>query len=279
MIAADLAQLKEMFGPKTTLGKRRSTFAEAPIAEVVPLEAMIEKEPITVICSQMGWVRAVKAHLPPEDEVKYKEGDQPRFRFHAQTTDKLLLFASNGRVYTIGADKLPGGRGNGEPLRLMVELDDQEEIVALLPYRPESRILVASSTGKGFMAEADKLIASTRQGKQVMNLPEGSVTRVCLAVDGDHVAVLGTNRKLLIYPLDQLPIRGRGQGVSLQRYPKGELADIKTFNLLDGLSWRSGGAAARVRTEYELDGWLGKRGNVGRLVPKGFPSRKSFGEV
>jgi topoisomerase-4 subunit A len=262
VIAADLAQLKEMFGPKTTLGKRRSTFAEAPIAEVVPLEAMIEKEPITVICSQMGWVRAIKAHLPPEDEVKYKEGDQARFRFHAQTTDKLLLFASNGRVYTIGADKLPGGRGNGEPLRLMVELDDQEEIVALLPYRPENRILVASSAGK-----------------QVMNLPDGSVTRVCLAVEGDHVAVLGTNRKLLIYPLNQLPIRGRGQGVSLQRYPKGELADIKTFTLLDGLSWQSGGASGRVRTEYELDGWLGKRGNVGRLVPKGFPSRKSFGEV
>ena len=279
VIAADLAELKVMFGPKTDLGKRRSDFSDAPQAEVVPLEAMIEKEPITVICSQMGWVRAIKGHLPAEDEVKYKEGDQPRFRFHAQTTDKLLLFASNGRVYTIGADKLPGGRGHGEPLRLMVELDDQEDIVALLRFKSESRILVASSAGKGFLAQADKLMASTRQGKQVMNLPEGTVTRVCLVAEGDHVAVLGTNRKLLIYPLDQLPTRGRGQGVSLQRYPKGELADIKTFDLVDGLSWRSGGASGRLRTEYDLERWLGRRGNVGRLVPKGFPSRKSFGEV
>ena len=279
VIAADLAELKVMFGPKTDLGKRRSDFSDAPQAEVVPLEAMIEKEPITVICSQMGWVRAIKGHLPAEDEVKYKEGDQPRFRFHAQTTDKLLLFASNGRVYTIGADKLPGGRGHGEPLRLMVELDDQEDIVALLRFKSESRILVASSAGKGFLAQADKLMASTRQGKQVMNLPEGTVTRVCLVAEGDHVAVLGTNRKLLIYPLEQLPTRGRGQGVSLQRYPKGELADIKTFDLVDGLSWRSGGASGRLRTEYDLERWLGRRGNVGRLVPKGFPSRKSFGEV
>ena len=279
VIAADLAELKVMFGPKTDLGKRRSDFSEAPQAEVVPLEAMIEKEPITVICSQMGWVRAIKGHLPAEDEVKYKEGDQPRFRFHAQTTDKLLLFASNGRVYTIGADKLPGGRGHGEPLRLMVELDDQEDIVALLRFKSESRILVASSAGKGFLAQADKLMASTRQGKQVMNLPQGTVTRVCLVAEGDHLAVLGTNRKLLIYPLDQLPTRGRGQGVSLQRYPTGELADIKTFDLVDGLSWRSGGASGRLRTEYDLERWLGRRGNVGRLVPKGFPSRKSFGEV
>ena len=279
VIAADLAELKVMFGPKTDLGKRRSDFSEAPQAEAVPLEAMIEKEPITVICSQMGWVRAIKGHLPAEDEVKYKEGDQPRWRFHAQTTDKLLLFASNGRVYTIGADKLPSGRGHGEPLRLMVELDDQEDIVALLRFKPESRVLVASSAGKGFLAQADRLLASTRQGKQVMNLPAGTVTRVCLAAEGDHVAVLGTNRKLLIYPLDQLPTRGRGQGVSLQRYPKGELADIKTFNLVDGLSWRSGGASGRLRTEYDLERWIGRRGNVGRLVPKGFPSRKSFGEV
>ena len=279
VIAADLAELKVMFGPKTGLGKRRSDFSEAPQAEVVPLEAMIEREPVTVICSQMGWVRAIRGHLPPEDEVKYKDGDQPRFRFHAQTTDKLLLFASNGRVYTIGADKLPGGRGHGEPLRLMVELDDREDIVALLRFKAESRILVASSAGKGFLAETDKLIASTRQGKQVMNLPEGTVTRVCLVAGGDHVAVLGTNRKLLIYPLDELPTRGRGQGVVLQRYPKGELADIKTFDLVDGLSWRSGGASGRLRTEYDLERWLGRRGNVGRLVPKGFPSRKSFGEV
>ena len=174
---------------------------------------------------------------------------------------------------------MPGGRGNGEPLRLMVELDDNEDIVALLPYRAESQVLVASSAGKGFLVEADKLIASTRQGKQVMNLPESAVTRVCTVAEGDHVAVLGSNRKLLIYPLDALPTRGRGQGVVLQRYPKGELADIKTFALADGLSWRTSGASGRVRTEYELEMWIGKRGNVGRLVPKGFPSRKSFGEV
>ncbi|MEE8370989.1 MAG: DNA topoisomerase IV subunit A, partial [Sphingomonadales bacterium] len=276
VISADLGELKKLFGPKTELGRRRTEFSEVHGVEEVPVEAMMEKEPVTVICSEMGWVRVIKSHLPADDQVKYKEGDRPRFRFHAQTTDKLLLFATNGRFYTILAGHLPGGRGLGEPLRLMVDLDDLEEIVAFLPYRPGSRMLLASDQGKGLIVEADNVIAMTRNGRQVMNLPGPAAAKACLALTGDHLAVLGTNRKLLIYPLDEISTIARGQGVVLQKYAKGGLADVKIFRLLDGLSWRMGGASKRIRTEHDLDMWIGRRGNVGRLVPKGFPRRPSF---
>ncbi|MCH8863003.1 MAG: DNA topoisomerase IV subunit A [Proteobacteria bacterium] len=276
VVTGGLREMKAKFGPKTKLGARRTSFEDAPMTDVVPLEAMIEKEPVTVVCSKMGWVRALKGHMSVDEEVRYKEGDGPAFRFHAHTTDRIIAFATNGKAYTIGAEKLPGGRGNGEPIRLMLNLDSSEEILALFVYREGARVIVASSAGKGFLVETEKLVASTRGGRQVMNVANGSRASVCRQARGDSVAVLGENRKLLIFPLADLPVMARGQGVTLQRYKEGGLADLKTFTLEEGLSWRMGGAAGRTRTELDLENWQGRRGNAGRLVPKGFPARKSF---
>ena len=277
LIADDLRDVKKRFGKDTELGRRRTDFAEAPTAEIVPIEAMIEKEPITVVCSAMGWIRGIKGHVALEEPLKYKEGDEGRFVLHAQTTDKLLLFASNGRFYTLGADKLPGGRGHGEPVRLMIDLPNEDAIVALFVYRPGSRVLVASSEGRGFLAEADALIASTKNGKQVMNVKDPVRAVACLAAEGDAVAVVGDNRKLLVFALDEVPVMTRGRGVILQRYKGGGLADVTVFNRADGLSWRMGGSGERTRTEHDLAVWEGKRANMGRLPPKGFPKNNRFG--
>lgn len=275
-ISEQLTDLKKMFGPKDQLGARRTSFADAPDVVAMPMEAMIEKEAITVICSKMGWVRALKGHLAEDEEVKFKDGDAPRFRFHAHTTDKLLVFASNGKFYTLGADKLPGGRGNGEPIRLMFDLDNNQEIVALFPYVEGEKMLLGSSVGKGFLVETSSLIASTRGGKQVMNVSGDARAMVCTPVEGDYVAVIGQNRKLLIFGIDELSIMTRGQGVTLQKYKDGGLADLKTFNLDEGLSWTMGGNEARMRTETDLEMWIGKRANAGRMVMRGFPQRGTF---
>ncbi|MCG8507502.1 MAG: DNA topoisomerase IV subunit A [Sphingomonadales bacterium] len=277
VIADDLRDVKKRFGKDTELGRRRTDFAEAPTAEIVPIEAMIEKEPITVVCSAMGWIRGIKGHVALDEPLKYKEGDEGRFVLHAQTTDKLLLFASNGRFYTLGADKLPGGRGHGEPVRLMIDLPNEDAIVALFVHRPGSRVLVASSEGRGFLAEADALIASTKNGKQVMNVKDPVRAVACLAAEGDAVAVVGDNRKLLVFALDEVPVMTRGRGVILQRYKGGGLADVTVFNRADGLSWRMGGSGERTRTEHDLAVWEGKRANMGRLPPKGFPKNNKFG--
>ena len=277
VIADDLRDVKKRFGKDTELGRRRTAFAEAPTAEIVPIEAMIEKEPITVVCSAMGWIRGIKGHVALDEPLKYKEGDEGRFVLHAQTTDKLLLFASNGRFYTLGADKLPGGRGHGEPVRLMIDLPNEDAIVALFVHRPGSRVLVASSEGRGFLAEADALIASTKNGKQVMNVKDPVRAVACLAAEGDAVAVVGDNRKLLVFALDEVPVMTRGRGVILQRYKGGGLADVTVFNRADGLSWRMGGSGERTRTEHDLAVWEGKRANMGRLPPKGFPKNNKFG--
>ena len=277
-IMEDTKEMKKLHGKNTALGKRRSDFQDAPEIEDVPLEAMIEKEPITVICSQKGWVRAMKGHVSPEEEIKFKDGDGPKFRFHAYTTDKLLAFATNGKFFTIGADKLPGGRGHGEPMRLMIDLDASEDFVAFLPYVAGQRVMVASTAGRGFVAETDNLIASTRGGKQVMNVKGDIKAHSAKPITEDHdaVAVLGDNRKMLIFKLEELPTMNRGQGVLLQRYKDGGMSDYKLFKEEDGISWTMGGDSGRVRTETDLLPWLGKRGNAGRLVPRGFPQRKSF---
>jgi topoisomerase-4 subunit A len=277
-VADDIAAIKERFGAKTKLGKRRTDFAEAPVADIVPLEAMIEREPITVICSEKGWIRAMKGHQEQSDEVKYKEGDHGRFWIHAQTTDKLLLFASNGRFYTLGCDKLPGGRGHGEPVRLMIDLGNDEDIVALFVHQPGARLLVASNDGKGFVVEADKALAQTRAGKQVLNLDNdgkagGGKAKLCVPADGDTVAVVGDNRKLLLFPLSELPEMARGRGVMLQRYKQGGISDAKVFWKEGGLSWRIG---ERQRLETNLADWLGARGQAGRLPPTGFPRGNRF---
>ncbi len=271
-----LSDIKEKFGPETILGKRRTRFGEAPVAEVVPLEAMIEKEPITVVCSKRGWIRAMKGHVKSEEELKYKEGDEEKFRFHAYTTDKIFLFATNGKIYTLGADKLPGGRGNGEPVRLMVDMDANDEVVSLLPYQPGGKLFLASSIGKGFIAEADNAVAMKKGGKQLLNVKGDIVATHCMAVNGDCVAVIGDNRKLLVFALEEVPTLARGQGVALQRYKDGGMADVIIFHREDGLTWPMGGTSDRWRTETELAPWTGRRGNAGRLPPMGFPRSNKF---
>lgn len=276
-ISDDIKEMRKKFGQKTELGARRSDFTDAPEIDFIPMEAMIEKEPITVLCSAKGWIRAMKGHVELDDKIKYKEADEGKFGFPAYTTDKILLFASNGRFYTLGCDKLPGGRGHGEPVRLMIDLPNEDEIVALFVYRPGSKIVIASEPGRGFMAEADKVVASTKNGKQVMNVEDGknkAVICFSLADDHDHMALIGTNRKLLVFPVDQMAEMTRGRGAILQKYKEAHLGDIVSFKAEDGLSWQMRGG--KTRTETDLTGWIGKRGAVGRMPPHGFPTNNKF---
>jgi len=274
----DLAALRERYGPETALGRRRTLIEEAGPAREIPLEAMIEREPITVILSKRGWIRAMKGHVEPTnaEALKFKEGDEIGFPLlHAHTTDKLLLASSDGRFYTLAADKLPGGRGFGEPVKSMVDIEGEGNVVALLRAGAAEKLLLASSDGRGFVTAAAGAIAETRKGKQVVNLRPGAKLRVVrpIAPGQDYVAVLGENRKLAVYPLAELPEMGRGQGVTLQRYRDGGLADATAFRFAEGLSWPMGGEGGRTRTEADLNPWRTARGAAGRMPPRGFPQR------
>ena len=273
-IADQLKDVKRTFGKDYDGGARRTLIKEAAEVEEVPLEAMIDKEPITVVCSKMGWIRAMSGHIDLDRELKFKDGDEARFIFHAETTDKVLLFGSNGRFYTLSAANLPGGRGMGEPLRLMVDLPNEADIVTLRIHRPGGKLLVASSAGDGFVIAEDDAIAQTRSGRQVLNLKDPARALVCKPVTGDHVACVGENRKVLIFPLEELPEMGRGKGVRLQRYKDGGLSDATTFTLAEGLSWRD--PAGRTRTENALAEWVAKRASAGRMAPRGFPRDNTF---
>ena len=221
-------------------------------------------------------MRAVKGHNGSAAEQKYKEGDGPRFAVAAETTDRLIVFATNGRFYTIGIDRLPGGRSQGEPLRLMVDLPNEHDVVAMFPYRPGMELLVAASDGRGFVVDGEEAVAQTRAGKQVLTPAEGAVARICVQAEGgDAVAIVGDNRKMVVLKLDDIPLMTRGRGVILQRYKAGGLADAKVFRLADGLSWRQG--ESRTRTETDLAPWRGARGVAGRVVPAGFPRTNKFG--
>jgi topoisomerase IV subunit A len=274
-IAGQIEELRRQFPLASPLGRRRTEIADAPAPIEVPIEALVEREPVTVLCSDKGWIRTMKGHLTPEQlaDVKYKEGDRARFVLTGQSTDKLLLFATNGRFYTLAIDKLPGGRGHGEPVRLMLDLGNDQELVQLLIHKPGRKLLVAAADGRGFVVPEDEVVAQTRAGKQVLNLAEGVEAAVCTPVEGDHVAVVGENRKLIIFELSELPEMGRGRGVTLQKYKDGGLADAKVFTLAEGLSWRSG---ERTRTETDLQPWIGKRAQAGRLPPNGFPKGNRF---
>ena len=277
----DLSALRTRYGPETLLGKRRTLIEEAAPARDIPLEAMIEKEPITVIMSQKGWVRAMKGHvaLDAADALKFKEGDGAAFAFHAQTTDKILLAAEDGRFFTLGGDKLPGGRGFGEPVRLLIDLSDGIGIVNLFPARADERILLAASDGKGFVALSSEVIAETRKGRQVVNVRTGAklVVARTIAADHDYLAAVGDNRKLVVFPLDELPEMSRGQGVTLQKYRDGGLSDAISFTFAEGLSWSMGGDSGRTRTEQDLTLWRVARGAAGRMPPMGFPRDNRFG--
>lgn len=273
-ITEQLRETKKQFGKMYEGGARRSTFAEAGEIEEVPLEAMIDREPITVVCSQMGWIRAMTGHIDLTRELKFKDGDASRFVFHAETTDRLLAFGSNGRFYTVSAANLPGGRGMGEPLRLMVDLPNEVQIVDLFIHKAGRKLLLASSSGDGFVVPEDDVVAQTRSGKQVLNVRGETQALICKPVKGDSVAVVGENRKVLVFALDELPEMGRGKGVRLQKYKDGGLSDATTFTRAEGLSWLD--PAGRTRTETALDEWTGKRASAGRMAPRGFPRDNKF---
>jgi len=275
-IGEEIRGVREKFGKSTRLGKRRTDFADAPDVEEELDQALTEKEPITVVCSEKGWIRSMKGHLQDASTLAYKEGDKGRFIIHAETTDRFLLLSSSGKFFTLEASRLPGGRGHGEPVRLMVDMEAGDAIVAFLIHRPDGRLALGSSDGNGFIvAEADCL-ANTRKGKQVLNVKAPAEAQACMPVPpgADHVAVVGENRKLLIFPIAELPVMARGRGVRLQKYKDGALSDLKAFTLSEGLAWID--SSDRTWTVTELDDWVGTRAQAGRLPPKGFPRNNRF---
>ena len=273
-VANEVKEIKKNFGPGTPLGDRRTQFGEIVEMDDAAMEAMIEREPITVVCSAKGWIRAMKGHLAPDAEVKYKDGDEERFRIHAQTTDKLLLFATNGRFYTLGCDKLPSGRGMGEPLRLSIDLGETEDIVDLFVPQKGAKRLVASSDGRGFIAPEDEVMAQTRAGKQVLTVAAPVIARATARIAGDMVAIAGENRKVLVFPASELPEMTRGKGVILQRFKKGGLSDVASFESAVGLSWLD--PAGRTRTESDVGPWTAARATQGVDAPRGFPKDNRF---
>ena len=278
-IGDEIKGLKEQFGQKTEIGRRRTSFAEAPDDVAIELaEAMIEKEPVTIVLSEKGWLRSIKGHAVEEGSLAFKEGDRLKTFLRAQTTDTLLLFATNGRFYSLAADKLPGGRGHGEPFRLMVDIEDAGDCVQLFVYEPGRKLLVASESGYGFIVAEDEVIAMTRKGKQILNVKSDDEAAVCTPVEGDSVAVIGANRKLLLFPLKELPEMPRGKGVRLQRYKDGGLADAKTFTKKEGLTYLDAAKRSFTLSSAELRDWWGARAQAGRLPPRGFPKSGKFGE-
>ena len=248
-IINELRETRKVFGKNSDSGNRRTELAEAPDFEEVPIEAMIEKEPITVVCSSMGWLRAMKGHVDLSQELKYKDGDEKRFVFHAETTDKLLMFGGNGRFYTMSCSELPGGRGMGEPIRLIVDLPNDANMVDLFIHQPDRKLLLASSAGDGFVVEENDIVAQTRTGKQALNVKGDITALICKPVVGDYVATVGQNRKVLIFPIDELPVMSRGKGVRMQKYKDGGLNDATTFHFIDGLSWLDPAGRRRIETE------------------------------
>jgi topoisomerase-4 subunit A len=275
-IAGEIRDTRDRFGKKTALGARRTQFADAPDIEIDLSEAFIEKEPVTVVCSEKGWIRAMKGHLQDTGSLSYKDGDKAGFVFHAETTSKVLLLSSAGKFFTLDVNKLPGGRGHGEPVRLMADMDAADAIVALFVHQPGARLLLASTEGNGFLVSEDDCVANTRKGKQVLNVKLPAEAHVCrrIASEDDHVACIGENRKLLVFPLSELPEMSRGKGVRLQKYKDGNLSDARTFNLAEGLTWTD--SSARTWTVSELDEWIGSRAQSGRMPPKGFPRNNRF---
>jgi topoisomerase-4 subunit A len=272
-IAEEVTAVRNQFGAGP-LGNRRTTLAGVPDAVDISAEIAVEREPLTVILSQKGWIRAVRGHLADAGELKFKDGDALRLLVPCQSTDRLCLFATNGRAYTLRAGDLPRGRGDGQPVRLLAELSNTDEVLTLFVWREGTRWLVASVSGRGFLVESADLLAERKSGKQVLNVRPGEEAALCIPAEGDHVAVVGASRKLLVFPLDQLPVLGRGSGVILQRYKDGGLADAKVFTLADGLTWRLG---EKTRTETALRDWVGERAQTGRMPPNGFPKSGRFG--
>ena len=274
-ISEEIREIGKEYSSVTSLGKRRTTIQDGAPSIVMPVEASIEREPVTVICSAKGWLRVIKGHSADASELRYKEGDGGKFCLRALSTDKLIIFATNGRFFTLGCDRLSGGRGHGEPLRLMIDLPERHEPVAVFVHSAGRRLLIGSDKGRGFLIDEKEVVAQTRNGKQILLLATDEKAAFCAFVDAraDSVAVMGSNRKLLIFPLGELPTMVRGRGVMLQRYRQGGLCDATTFSLAEGLSWRVGGG---MRTEKDVTPWMGKRGQIGQKAPRGFPLSNKF---
>ncbi|PRD45952.1 DNA topoisomerase IV subunit A [Phyllobacterium phragmitis] len=276
-IGWEIANVRKKYGPDTLLGKRRTTFAEAPNRDLDDIHhAMIEKEPVTIVVSEKGWLRAMKGHLADFSTLTFKEGDKLKLAFHAETTDKILIFTTGGKFYTIGANTLPGGRGHGEPIRIMVDMENDQDIVTAFVHDPASRLLLASHEGNGFIIAEAETVANTRKGKQIMNVKTPDEAKICSRITGDHVAIVGENRKLLVFPLTEIPEMGRGKGVRLQKYKDGGVSDLRTFVMDQGLTWQDAADRTFTRSRDELAEWIAARATAGRMVPKGFPRSGKF---
>jgi topoisomerase IV subunit A len=278
-VAEEIKEVREKFGPKTALGKRRTAFAEAPEHDEAAIEqALVEREPITVVVSEKGWIRTLRGTVTDLSSIVFKADDGPKFAFAAETTSKCLVFASNGRFYTLDAAKLPGGRGHGEPIRLFIDLEQEAELVAVFRHQGGRKFLLASAQGRGFVVPEDECLANTRKGKQVLNVAPPDAGRAIAIVEGELVASIGENRKMVIFALEQVPEMARGRGVRLQRYRDGRLSDVKTFGAEQGLSWTDAAGRAFSLTLKELADWRGNRADAGRLAPKGFPRSNTFSQ-
>ncbi|MCH4539568.1 DNA topoisomerase IV subunit A [Ochrobactrum sp. A-1] len=276
-ISAEIKSVREKFGPKTKLGARRTTFADAPTHDLEDIhQAMIEREPVTIVVSEKGWLRAMKGHLADFSTLAFKEGDKLKLAFHAETTDKLLFFTTGGKFFTIGANTLPGGRGHGEPIRILVDMENDQDILTAFVHDPSAKLLLVSHEGNGFIVPENEAVANTRKGKQVMNVKAPDEAKLCQRVSGDHIAVVGENRKMVVFPLSDIPEMTRGKGVRLQKYKDGGVSDVRTFALAEGLSWQDSAERTFNRNKEELVEWIGARASAGRLVPKGFPRSGKF---
>ncbi|MBB3143967.1 topoisomerase-4 subunit A [Phyllobacterium trifolii] len=276
-ISWQIAEMQKKYGADTPLGKRRTTFADAPQHDLTDMHhAMIEKEPVTVVVSEKGWLRAMKGHLADFSTLTFKEGDKLKLAFHAETTDRILVLTTGGKFYTIGANSLPGGRGHGEPIRIIVDMENDQDIVMAFVHNPERKLLLSSHVGNGFLVPEAEVIANTRKGKQVMNVKAPDEARHCIPISGDSVAIVGENRKMLVFPLTEIPELARGKGVRLQRYKDGGVADIRVFTMEQGLTWQDASGRSFTRGKLELLEWAGPRATAGRMVPKGFPRSGKF---
>jgi len=277
-VSEEIKSVRDKFGPKTPLGKRRTGFAQAPEHDIAAMEeALVEREPITIVVSEKGWIRALRGTVTDLSGVVFKTDDGLKFSFAAETTSKCLVYATNGRFYTLDASKLPGGRGHGEPIRLFADLEQDAELISVFRYQGGRKFLVASAQGRGFVVTEDECLANTRKGKQVLNVSAPDKACALAVVDGDMVASIGENRKMVIFKLDQVPEMARGRGVRLQRFRDGSLSDLKTFKAQDGLAWLDSAGRAFSLTMKELVDWRGNRSDAGRLAPKGFPRTNKFG--
>ncbi|UVC10711.1 DNA topoisomerase IV subunit A [Rhizobium sp. TH2] len=276
-IAWEVGEVKKKFAKATPLGRRRTDFADAPETDEEAIsQAMIEKEPVTVVVSEKGWIRALKGHTTDRSALQFKEGDSLKIAFNAQTTDKVIIFTTGGKAFTLGADKLPGGRGHGEPLRIMIDMDNDQDVLTAFVLDTSRKLVVASHQGYGFLVPEGELVANTRKGKQILNVSMPDEAKLVIPAKGDHVAVVGENRKMLVFPAAQLPEMSRGKGVRLQRFKDGGISDLRVFNMEDGLSWDDSAGRNFVRKREELTEWMGDRATAGRTVPKGFPRSGKF---